>query len=135
MLLYKIMSVSKLYELCQQLGLSRPQFRFYQSRCKVQVKEIGKAEGFGYDEKIAKKEAAENLLSAEKAQELLAKVAAKYTWANMEHKNKRLLAKLLVIRAEAIAFLLLNNEHSAEVHCRCNNIAKKMAVLLADFDE
>ena len=128
------MSVSKLYEMCQQLGLPRPQFRFYQSRCEVLVPQIGKAEGYSYDEKLAKNQAAENLLSTEKAQELMEKVTAKYAWANMEHKNRKLLAKLIVIRAEAVASLLLD-DNSAEMHNRCNAIAKKMGVLIADFSE
>ena len=127
------MSVSKLYDMCQQLKLPRPQFRFYLSRCEVQVPQIGKAEGYSYDEKSAKREAAENLLSTVKALQLIEQATAKYAWANMEHKNKKLLVKLFVICAEAIASLLLN-DNNAEMYNCCNAIAKKMGVLLADFE-
>ena len=94
---------------------------------------MGKAEGYSYDERLAKNQAAKNLLSTEKAIEIMKKVTAKYAWASVEHKNRKLLAKLLVIRAEAIASLLLYDS-SAEMCNRCNAISKKMAVLLADFD-
>ena len=127
-------AVSKLYELCQQLKLSRPTFKFYNSRCVVTVAEIGKAEGYHYDSKSAKTEAAENLLATEKGQELLQKAATKYAWAKMEQQNKKMLAKMLMTHAQAIGLLLLENENDAELHSRCNDIAKKMAVLLIDFD-
>ena len=126
-------AVSELYELCQKTRLSRPVFNFVTKyRCTVTVKEIGKAEGYGSDEKTSKKDAAFNLLQTESAQKYKHLCENQYAWANVDSKQKYVVAKLLSSRAEAVASLLLNSE-SPELRSRCDDICKKLGVLYCDF--
>ena len=127
-------AVSELYELTQKTRLSRPVFKFYTKyRCVVTVAEIGKAEGFGYDEKTSKRDAAKNLLQTEVAEKYKKLCQNNYSWTNVDDKAKHVVCKLLVSHADALAALLLHND-SNELQNHCNAICTKLGVLLADFE-